>query len=1135
MKKSALLKSSIREIIHSPARFLSILGIIFLGVAFFVGIGATGPDMLKSADEYYKKQRLADLTVYSSLGFSEKDREYLLDQSGIDRADGQYMTDMYLSEKNEVVRLFSFNEKALNLPKVVAGRLPETDNEIVLDSVAQDRYKLGETFEISESDDETEQLAEHHFEIVGFVTAPEFIDNSKRGNTTIGSGSIDYFALLPESVFSGEDFARLLISFQDLSQEVAYSQEYEDKINKNQDSLEERLEPRSQERLNEIKDKANKEIDENQKLIADGEEELAKAESELKKAKEELDQAEQELADGKAAFESSISSAKAEIKSNEERLAASEQELEVQEARLTEGQRELDRQTGALEANEAQLDQLVSQREQVNFLLDQLASAQDTYDDLVVLAKELETVSDEEIAPVLEQITNNLRLLLVQLPNDDLKDQIEGLLYQITPENIQGVIQGIYLLGEVIQTQRQVAQDNLSQLETGIAAIQSGRQQIGGAQQELDAGRRQLLDGKKQIVDGKIQLADAKQTLALEEERGRRELADAEEAFQAGKAEYESGLATFTEQKDEEMPKLLEAKEELAEAKKEIDELEPASYTLMDRTSNPGYAEYQENADRISSIATVFPTIFFLIAALVSLTTMGRMIEEKRVEIGTLKALGYKNHEIAQKFLIYSLSAGLIGSLMGLTLGFYLFPQIIISAYGQLYNITEFTTPWYLNYSMIGILVALICTVGVALIALRVDLFSTPAALLRPKAPKAGKRIWLEYLTPIWKRISFIQKVTMRNLFRYKARMLMTIFGIAGCTAMILTGFGLRDSIGDIVPIQFSKIWSYEGIVTFNEDASEEEYQSYSETVENLPTYEQRLAMSSETFTIEQAGKAGQDVVVYVPEQLDHLTDFVLFNNRHTGERYELSDDGAIINEKLASLFDLEIGDSLILQNADNQSFEVNITAIVENYVGHFAYLTPTVFEQTFDQTPEYNTELILFNDELSKEQEQEIGEALMSEDNVINVSFLSDSSTALDETTGTLTIVVWVLIISAGLLALIVLYNLNNINISERIRELSTIKVLGFYDKEVTMYIYRENIFLTIIGIAVGLAGGLLVHRFVLQTVELDMLMFSPTVHLTSYLYASLITVFFTIVVGIVMYFKLKNVDMIEALKSNE
>ena len=538
-------------------------------------------------------------------------------------------------------------------------------------------------------------------------------------------------------------------------------------------------------------------------------------------------------------------------------------------------------------------------------------------------------------------------------------------------------------------------------------------------------------------------------------------------------------------------PELPEQLATLEKQQQTIDQLPAPEFHLFDRSENPGYSEFKDNADRISSLASVFPWIFFLIAALVTLTTMTRMVEEKRNELGTFKALGYHNGEIAEKYLLYATLAGGGGTLLGLAVGFYLLPVIIFDAYGQLYNLEDVLTPWYLSYALIALAVALICSVGSAWLVLRYDLRATPATLMQPKAPKNGKRIFLERLGFVWRRLSFSQKVTLRNLFRYKQRMLMTVIGIAGCMSMIITGFGLRDSIGDIVTLQFDKLWHYQGTIVFNEPPSSEQEQSYVKELDTLANFQAHLFVSLETFTAQTEGVSKQEISLSVPKETTKLSDFLSFKNRKNDIRYSLTDNGVIINEKLAKLFDLK--------------------------------------------EPTYNTDLLLFSKEPNQETENRIAKQLMENSEIANVSFMSKSRDVLKDTVRSLNIIMWVLIVSAGLLAFIVLYNLTNINISERIRELSTIKVLGFYDGEVVRYVYRENILLTLMGILLGLVLGKIEHGYILQTVELDLTMFSPDIQPLSYLYASLITLFFTLVVGIIMYFRLKKIDMIEALKAND
>ncbi len=1139
MQKTALLKTSIREIKQSPARFLSILGIIFLGVAFFVGIGATGPDMIKSADHYYGKTKLADMSIYSSLGFSAEDKAVLLEEENIQTVNLQYLLDLPLSQKNTVFRFLSLTGKdELNQLHVVEGQLPKATNEILLDSNLSDAkdYQIGDTFEILAKDDPENQLKEHEFKIVGFAQSPEFIDNSKRGNTNVGNGSISAFAYLLPEAFQMDAYSRMLISFDDLRTEVAYSQNYVDLMNKNKAQVTSLLAPRKQGRLDEIREKALKELNDNQREIDEANAQIEEGAKQLNDALKTLEAGKKELEAGQQTFDSEMANVEAQIRYQRDQLVSAQAELDQQRATLESQQQALNQQSKELTAAEEQLEPLLAQKATLEASLAQLEGVQQQYGELVVLLDGFAEVPEEAQPSAIEAIKSTASALSAQLSaSPELSGVFGTFAAEVTVENIAETQTVIRSAGDLIEQQRLEVQQSLTTLATQQQELAAARQALVAGQAQIDVGRDALAQGQAEIDRGFEQLNQGEQTLAEQRQQGQSELDAARQEFETGQEAYEKEAQAFQKLQDETLPDLKAAQRTIDQEREKLDELEPATFTLLLRDDNPGYLEYEENANRISSIATVFPTIFFLIAALVSLTTMGRMIEEKRTEIGTYKALGYKNSEVSLKFIIYSLTAGLTGTLLGLLVGFYLFPTIIINAYGQLYNMTEFPTPWYLSYSLIGLAVGLFCTVGISMIVLRVDLMSSPATLLRPKAPKAGKTILLERIQPLWRRLNFNQKVTMRNLFRYKSRMFMTVFGIAGCTAMILTGFGLKNSISDIVPIQFNEVWRYQGIVTFDEEASTQAIEEYQAAVSQLDLLSATLGMTSENLTVAQTGKASQEVTVYVPENPAELSDFVSFTERKTGEVYALGDNGVIINEKLAKLFQLAIGDTIELKNGDNEIFEVTISGITENYVGHFAYFSPTYYEEIFGEIPTYNSELLLFSEALTKEQENQIANDLMKQDRVLNVTFLSDSSTALDDTTEILNIVVWLLIISAGLLACIVLYNLNNINISERIRELSTIKVLGFYNKEVTMYIYRENIFLTLFGIIAGLFLGRILHGYVLATVELDMLMFSPEIHLLSYLYSSLITLFFTIIVGFVMYQKLKHVDMIEALKSND
>lgn len=563
-------------------------------------------------------------------------------------------------------------------------------------------------------------------------------------------------------------------------------------------------------------------------------------------------------------------------------------------------------------------------------------------------------------------------------------------------------------------------------------------------------------------------------------------------------------------------------------------QLELPKVYVVDRTANPGYAEYKDNADRLSAIATAFPVFFFLIAALVSLTTMTRMIEEQRLQIGTLKALGYGAKDIMTKFLVYGTLASLAASIAGLAIGFTLFPGIIYNAYGQLYNLPDVRKSFYPDYAIVSVIVALVCTAMTAVIASRVELRSNASVLMRPKTPKSGQRIMLERFTFLWRRLSFVQKVTARNLFRYKQRMFMTVIGVAGCTALILTGFGLKDSIGSIAGRQFGGIMKYSALVAFHEDAPAEAMDSYRQLIKGTTEITGSLDVLQEAMTARAKGVNDQEVRIFVPSSLKDLGSFVVLQDRKTGERKELTDGGVILTEKLARLYGVVPGDSLTLLDNKNEEFRVKVAAITENYVLHYIYMTPAYYTEVFGEKPVYNTQLLNYSPQ-DNHWENAFGERLTANGRVALVSFSSGVGAAFDETMKSMNVVIVVLIVSAAALAFVVLYNLTNINVSERVRELSTIKVLGFYDKEVTMYIYRENILLTLLGIVTGGALGILLHGFVLSTAELDATMFAPLIKWQSYLYAAVLTVLFSGIVMAFMHLKLKRIHMIEALKSVE
>ena len=688
--------------------------------------------------------------------------------------------------------------------------------------------------------------------------------------------------------------------------------------------------------------------------------------------------------------------------------------------------------------------------------------------------------------------------------------------------------------GEELLDQQQLLEEKIAAFmadaEAQIAAADAQFAEQGIA---LENGRLELASAFSQLEDGQIQINNGWSELESQRVSGEQALGEAWQEIQQGEAAYQEGLVTFTAERVDAEIEIADWERQVAEAKQALADLIEPVYYVTDRSGNPGYQEYRDNADRISAIAEIFPVFFFLIAALVSFTTMARMVDEQRQQMGTLKGLGYSDFDIAKKYLIYAAIACIVGTSLGLVAGYNIFPAVIFDAYGSMYSLPSVKITYYLSYALISIAIALLCTIGPAAWAAHASLRENPAMMMRPKAPKNGKRVLLERVTFIWDRLSFNSKITVRNLMRYKARNMMTILGVAGCTALILTGYGIKNSISGLADTQFNDVMRYNAITAMRPEASAEEIASYDELVAATPEITDHLKVVQESYKLDKKGVNLQNVTVFAPLESENLPDFVSLRDRITQEPIALTDEGAVISEKLANLADVGPGDSIEIRNDEMQTYQIPIQAVTENYVNHYIYLTPSLYEEIFIQAVEPTTDLLLFDEPESWE--RSFGSEVMGEQAVALVTFINSVDRSFAETLGSLDVVTLVLIVSAASLAFVVLYSLTNINVSERIRELSTIKVLGFYDVEVSMYIYRESLVLTLLGILFGFVLGKILSTVVLKMVEIDFMMFPPTIMPISYLYAGLLSLLFSSVVMLIMHRKLKQVDMIEALKSVE
>ncbi|HJA68233.1 MAG TPA: FtsX-like permease family protein [Candidatus Mediterraneibacter cottocaccae] len=707
---------------------------------------------------------------------------------------------------------------------------------------------------------------------------------------------------------------------------------------------------------------------------------------------------------------------------------------------------------------------------------------------------------------------------------EELNSQIDTLNEQIdTLNEAKEQYNALAASGQTVEATLAVMNELYTQITQGDARIAQAQAQIDAAKAQIQSGQEQINSGWQQIADGEQQLADAEA-----------ELVTAQQEIDDGWADYYEGEREAQDEIADGEQQIEDAKKELADAEAEIADLSEPVWYVYDRDNLPEHSGYGDNADRMRAIGEVFPVLFFLVAALISLTTMTRMVEEQRTQIGTLKALGYERHSIAAKYLGYACLATVTGAVVGVLLGEKSLPYIIITAYGIMYeHMHEIRVPYNMLYGAMAGITALACTLIATFFSCYRDLREQAAELMRPPAPKQGQRVFLERIPFIWRRLNFSWKATVRNIVRYKKRFFMTIFGIGGCMALLLVGFGLRDSIFAIAVLQYEQIQLYDGNVILDEDASEEEKE---EVYEVLSSDSRVTAAAESLLTQITVGNDGEwhDVYLNVPEETDSFPEFVVLRDRVSHEEYSLSDSGAALTEKMAKELDVEVGDEITIRDEEKGDMTVTVEIICENYMGHYLYMTPVLYEKLYGEAPEANCVYYETPDHTTDEADA-VGEEILKLPGALSVSYTTDLEQQVEDMLSALDIVIVVLILSAGALAFVVLYNLNNISITERKRELATLKVLGFYNSEVCAYVYRENIILTLVGALFGIVLGIILHRFVIATVEIESVMFGRNINPISYVYGFLITIAFSCFVNGVMYFKLKAIDMVESLKSVE
>lgn len=1072
--KKALLKDTVKQIFKTYKRFISILLMALLGVGFFAGIRAASPDMKKTVDKYFDEALFYDIQVVSTLGLTEGDVKALEKVEGIEKVYPSFSTDAFITVNNieTVVRIHEIEEN-INKLKIVEGYMPSTNSECVVEQRLIDStdLKIGDYIEIKE-DSDNEYLVTNRMKIVGTITSPIYI-SKERGTSSLGSGRISYYMYVPKQNINSDIYTEINISVKDVKNLDTLSEEYDEKVQYTIANIEKIKEERQKARYNELIDEANEELDEATEKL---EKEKTEAKEKIEEAEKKLADGKKELKEGKEKLEKEKADAKQKIADAEEEIKKGYDEINAGTAKFNEEKRNAEKK---FEEAEKQKEELQINLEMVIQGLEEVDSGIKRIDN--ELKKYSNVLSAEEIAK-LNQTKAGLQIQKAELEKKHVQ-----------------ILSAISLIEK---------------------EISKGRNTLEKAENELKEGRRKLDDGTNEINKNK--------------EKANNEFKKAEKEIKDAENEIKSGEEELSEKKQEFEEKIQDAEGKLIEARDELEKVKVAKWYILDRKDNTGYNSYSQDTDNVAKLGDVFPIVFFVIATLISLTTMTRMVEEERTQIGTFKALGYTNKQISMKYIIYAFFASVIGGTIGMIIGFKTLPLIIITMYQMMYIPMDLIIEFNIKYAIIGLGTMTFCILGATIYTVKKELKLTPSELMRPKAPKAGKRVFLEKIKFIWNNLSFTYKVTIRNMFRYKKRFLMTVIGIAGCTALIVAGYGLKDSITGMMEFQYSGVYSYDLMVTLKDTLTKEEIKELESKMKNKDEIQKTVGVYIEAANGINEG-IKKELQIIVEKEKGSLNGIINLADRKTKEILELDDNTIFITDKLADLLKVKVGDEIVLEDSEKEEYKVKVGKIVENYIYHYVYMSESLYEKTYGKEENVNVEYVQYKEKYDTVKEEEISKELLNDAKTSTVILTSESRKSMDDAVSAMNIVVYILIVSAGILAFVVLYNLSNINISERIRELATIKVLGFYDKEVYDYITREIIFLTIIGIIFGLIFGYILTSFILGTCEIEVLRFKKVVKPVSYIYGILITTLFSIIVNIVTYFSLKKVDMIESLKSVE
>ena len=1087
MSRNAMRKNLRQSIVKSFGRYLAITLIIALGAGLFVGLLMTKTDMVATGQIFMDQQDMFDLRMISNYGWTDKYVREFSRLEGVADAEGIYYIDLIAnregSDQESVYRFYTIPD-SVNRVALRGGRMPQRDDECLADGFRNDDSVLGTKITVSDSNDpdSLEKVVQKTFTIVGYVSSPLYMDMN-RGTTSVGSGSLEDYFYVPKAALESDIYSEIHLRL-DGSHRI-YTDEYNDFLDAESDRLKPQAEQLCTERFLDVKEEAEEEYNDGYQEYLDGVKEYEDAKADAEK---ELADAEQELKDGEE-----------ELEKNRKKLIDGEKEIK-------DGREQIEEARGQIESARKELDtQYAALKPQYDLVMQNIDGARAAVNSL--------KAAIDGCQSTIAQNEKKIEQLRQSLPSEG--EDPSG---ELSEEEINRQITELEAANEQCRTQLEPYQ---AQYQQASAELEQMNQAIAGMKAIQD-GYAAVDQGELKMWENETKLNNAEKKIAVgwgEWAKGRDELEEGWEDYEKAKQDAEKELADAEQE-------LKDAEEELLDARDEIDSMDTPDLTILDRNSNVGYNNLDSSSDIVAGVSRVFPVFFILIAALVCITTMTRMIDEERTQIGTLKALGYTDREIMNKYLIYSGSGAVLGCALGIAAGSTIFPQILWKAYCIMLSIQPnvvLTVNWPLSLAVLVTYTAIM--LFVTWWCCHKTLAENPAELIRPKAPEAGKQIFVEKL-PFWKRISFLNKVTIRNIFRYKQRLAMMLIGIGGCTALLLTGFGLRDSISNVAAYQFENVTKYDMSVYFREEPSERQQDKFIKAVEHDASNRMFYHQSSVEVDFDNRVKE-----VYLLSGGDEMTEFIDF---HKGETpLSLPEKNQVLlSSGVAENLGIRQGDEVILRNSDLEELHLTVSDIYDNHVYNYAIVSPETITEQWGREPEYQMAFICVKDGADV---HALGAAISDLSFVMNVAVSEDLAATVGRMMEALDLVVWVIVFCAGLLAVTVLYNLTNININERIREIATIKVLGFNAAETAVYVFKENLALTVVGTLLGLVFGKLLLIFVMSQIKIDMVWFTVLTEPVSYLWSIGLTLLSALVVDFVFYFRLDKINMAEALKSVE